>query len=269
MVLQLTSNSVESEELRSAGVALLEECLVRIDNLRPRLEAIRVDPTSSLAEDDRWTTCDPISWQAIHSASAGLDHLGMLRRYTEQIGAPSMPGYTLIRTSIEASSLGIWLLSRDSKNSRAISSMRLAWLHVHDLDALKAAVDPSESTLDEDVRKIEACRAARSSLANRSLNRFPKWSDIVSLSEAHSRRTHALGVLQAWRIASAFTHSSKLAQQSFLQHQAIPQIDGSISYTWSTRLSTLGKFVEVATNHSESLLEWIERKSKPKRQGSH
>lgn len=266
MALHVTKNKTESAEHRAAGEKSLNESVRRIEAIDNEwFERFSVEPGSRLSELDKRTKKPIFSEQVTFLAVSSRDHLAMLGRYLRATGAaPPMPGYTLVRTSIESSSLGLWLLSGGTLNKRLLSALRLSWRNGSDLEewAVRMNVGDPESHA-KDRADLLALRDARGPIRQNSLAKFPRWSDIVTTSEDSVPVNPNLTPFQAWKAASGFTHSNMLAAHLFLEHQEIAGEAGEPPrLRMSTRLSTLAMFYMTATYHLEGLLDVMQREAK-------
>ncbi|MBT2497591.1 hypothetical protein J7E25_00605 [Agromyces sp. ISL-38] len=257
MPVHRTTIRQESPELAEAGARLLQECFARIESFPERFEVHKIEPESRLAEANRWTEAvDPFSSQVMHLAVSAQQHLHFLSSYMSTThDAPTMGGYTLARSAIESSAVGLWLLNAGTLNARVISSLRLSWRNAVDTEEFAAASGVAEpENLAEFRTRVEACRDARKSLTGKSIDWFPPWSKIVRESDRWGIRTHAITAIQAWKMGSGFVHANRNLTVQVLEHR----LEGD-GYRMATRLSTLAKVVEKATDHTESLLDHLDR----------
>lgn len=117
--------------MAAAGERLLHRCIAQVETFPERVQAMRVEPGSRLAETDWWTEdIDPLSEQVKHLVVSAHEHLRFLVEYV-----PTMGGYTLARSAIESSALGLWLLHRGTLNARIMASLRLSWRNQQDTEA--------------------------------------------------------------------------------------------------------------------------------------
>lgn len=83
---------------------------------------------SRFEDDDQLKPTNPPSGQVINLLRSGLDHLHAVADAVGEDGKGPRPlaPYTLIRASIEASSLAAWLMLPDTKDARLKKSIRLS-----------------------------------------------------------------------------------------------------------------------------------------------
>lgn len=253
-----TGNLIESERMRQAGQASIDESLARIDAIGPDwFGKYVVEPGSAVARVERWTTHERFSHQLVYTAVSSYDHLRFLRRYIQATdnSIPSMAGYALIRVSIEASSLGLWLLSGDTLNRRLLASLRLAWHNKSDLEswARENGVADAEGLARYQTGLI-ADRDARGQ-QQADLAKFPKWSAIVADSERHVAVNPSLSPLATWKAASAFAHSNMHVAHSFMEHHEADPSDPYSQRRTGSRFSTFAMFLLAAVVHLEAYLD--------------
>jgi len=81
-----------------------------------------------MAEDNAATavfrsTSDEINYLL----SSAFDHLNVVRDFVERLNIPSFASYTLIRSAIESSAYGLWLLEPKSTDKRVMRLLDLQW----------------------------------------------------------------------------------------------------------------------------------------------
>ena len=111
----------ESPALEREGWTILQGEFVRVAGLVGDTSPWdwTVDPGSRMADDNKSLSYDPISDQVAHMVAVAVDHLTSLQVMLQapKGGLPTMAGYTLIRSAIEASSYGLWLLTPGGRTS--------------------------------------------------------------------------------------------------------------------------------------------------------
>ena len=261
-----TTYREESPELAAAGTESLRASFARIKGFSDDwFHELSIEPDSPIGQVDRWARVQPLSTQLINLVVSARDHVRMIANYVEQpsLGVPTLAAYTLTRTSIEASSLGIWLVTPGTLNKRLLRSLCLAWHNESDVEDWARQVGVGEIAALSDLRgRLLTERDARAPLRQHQLDKFPTWTSIVRESESHVPVNPALTPLAAWKAASGFAHSNLTTIQSFLEHEISDDESGRTHHRMTSRFSTVAMFLRTALDHLDGLTSLIEHSAK-------
>lgn len=178
---------------------------------------------------------------------------------------PAMGGYTLIRTSIESSSLAIWLLAGGTTDKRVLSSLTLARQNAWDLESFAKKGGVSSDTYLKSVQALlERDKNARGTLRQRSIQRLPKWSLIVETSSVLVPRHPGATAIQVWKACSAVAHSNMALTHGLLERRAGTGPHGQPGFRFSSKLSTFAIFTQVALNHLKYAVGRFEEVAAPR-----
>lgn len=178
-----------------------DEIAPGIDKLREWVNgAAEMSPQSGSARfgDDRCTKPFNQSTAFWASMSSASDHLYALKVlvWDTQVHNVFAP-YTLVRASIEASSMAVWLLNSKGRDERVLRALR--WFAQNYRDACRAT--GYEEKVEAKLRKIEQVATARSLDPKTATSRY----SVTEVVEDADRLFP--GVLRVWQLFSGMAHS--------------------------------------------------------------
>ncbi|MBD7958614.1 hypothetical protein H9651_13285 [Microbacterium sp. Sa4CUA7] len=259
------------------GVALERMAVSYLDSLRPTVLKIiqqsqrlpSPDASSWMARVDALTTPFEASQIARTFALVAADNI----RLTERVLRSDLPPFALystIRSAIEASSLGLWILDAKSNQLAASRTLRIYRQNIASDRTMwnEFVGQPSE---DHDTL-AEQTRLAHDRLRGISPADYEKAvrssSAIGAVDQTHPvaqpQRTSISG-LEAWRICSSIVHANPVSMTHILERHP----DGAVgqSATRTSRLSFVASFFATACLRSEELIDAYRERAQPRRAG--
>jgi len=225
-------------------------------------EDIAPAPGSALANDDRDTAYDPISFQIAHFRLNAIEHLGTIRTFFELTGGAVavFSLYTLARASIEACALGIWILKGGTHAKRVKRSLIYVYAGERDVATLSRA-----SGKDRDSEKVyarlEELKARVGSIRQSSISDIPSTTDILKEVDLSLSGLHMSG-LAAWRICSGIAHANRHVAAATHEMRLLHDIDGkSGRFLMTSSITLMASVIGTALAYLDELQRLADRLS--------
>ena len=255
------------------GIALEQAAQTMLERTRPALLRIiqqsqrLADPVehSWLGRVDGLTVPFEASQMARMFALVAADNLRQVDRMLRTSLPPFAP-YSMIRSAIEASSLGLWILDAKGEQMAASRTLRIYRQNIASDRTMWKTVVKSNSEPHDDLHKTaEATHRALRGMDQSHFERAVRSSAIIeAVDEKHSgAELQPLSGLEVWRICSSIVHANPVSMMHLLERHP----DGKIgeSATRTSRLSFVASFYVIACNRSERLIETFHSRSRPRR----
>lgn len=243
---------LDDDELE--GVRILEWNLSKLNDIADRHNRVAVTPGGMLEREDEATRRDPFSYQIHHLVQSALEPLETLARLLAE-GLPMLSGYTLIRASIEASALGLWLLNGGTMDKRIFRSLQLTLDGKRDVESFMKSIGVEQSSTTADLLvSLTELKDARKSLRQKSLDRpFPSMTDVlIEVSRKHTART--MRPLDIWKACSGIAHSNKAMNLVVLESRLLTTTANGGEYHMTSSFLRTASFFTVARELLESLI---------------
>ncbi|MDH6532447.1 hypothetical protein M2119_000684 [Aurantimicrobium minutum] len=254
----------ETEEERRLGHLMLQEAK---DRAKPLIESwitySSPDEESHLRSVDRLTPYNPLSYQLRTFLNVAIDSIRTTLRYVEVTNEiPMVAHYSLIRTSVEASSYGIWLLSAGRKEKQAWLSLRLSYENTQELDGLeKVFLQASMPAPDREPikqRLIELQQNLKAYRTHDITQRSTTTDVIANADKSFGKRKHETSGLQVWKACSGPAHGNGAVITALLEREPIgSESEYGQTFLMTSRLTVTGMFLLVAIENAERLLELL------------
>lgn len=259
----LTVKAQAAVKFEQQAIQLLQADWNRLEALHARSESGRdAAPTSSLLGDDSATAFNPISHQVALGLAVAADHLTALRLAINSPsgGVTAMSMFTLVRSSIEASSNALWILSPTSRDERVLRSLRMTLEYRRNLNEIQADLGADDARFEKVKIRLQELRDARPGLAGRSLTKLSsqaqRLKDIDGFTEGEF-----LSPLIIWRLSSGIAHGNGSVILNLLERDLI---DGAPStYRLTTNTGVLAMFHNAATNLILKVLDLRDHRNVP------
>lgn len=262
-------NNQETEEEQRLGLQMLQEAQSRA---KPLIESwvsySSPDKDSPLCSVDRLTTFDPLSYQLRTFLNVALDSIRTTLRYVEVANeVPMVSHYSLIRTSVEASSYGIWLLSAGRKEKQAWLSLRLSYENNEELSGLeKVFLRASMPAPDREPIKQRIIELQQNLKAYRThdITQRPTTTDVISNADkSFGKRKYEMTGLQVWKACSGPAHGNGAVITALLEREPVgSESEFGQTFLMTSRLTVTGMFLLVAIENAERLLELFEQQGR-------
>lgn len=177
--------------------------------------------------------------------------------------------YSLIRTSVEASSYGIWLLSAGRKEKQAWLSLRLSYENNEELSGLeKVFLRASMPAPDREPIKQRLIELQQNLKAYRThdITQRPTTTDVISNADkSFGKRKYEMTGLQVWKACSGPAHGNGAVITALLEREPVgSETEFGQTFLMTSRLTVTGMFLLVAIENAERLLELLEQQGRKK-----
>jgi len=261
------------------GAALEQAAQTMLEGARPALLRIIQQSqrlpnpvqNSWLGRVDGRTRPFEASQMARTFALVAADNLRQVDRVLRKT-LPPFALYSMIRSAIEASSLGLWILDASDEQVAASRTLRIYRQNIVSDRTMWETFTMRDSDSHDDLHETaEAMHRALRGVSQGQFERAVKSSAIIGVVDRkHSGAEDqppfsAFSGLEAWRICSSIVHANPVSMLHLLERHP----DGNIgeSATRTSRLSFVASFYVTACNRSGSLIETFHSRSRPRRTG--
>ncbi|MBT1681906.1 hypothetical protein [Curtobacterium flaccumfaciens] len=259
-------NTRESDEDAQRGLRFLQLGFARLTALEQRIESLDVTERSSLDGDRAATRYNPIPDQLVGLLVAATDHLRAVQVTVEDSGGKilAMALFTLIRSAIEMSGTGLWILEPKSRDDRVLRSFALTWDNRRQVRSVKTELghDPAkdagfnrmQARVEQLIDERPRIKGTRISKVDSVTGRLGSISGLVpDLVEPP---------LILWQMASGIAHGNTSMMQGVLeQKQLSPFVGGSASFELTTSVVTLAMFYDAALTLVARLVEMYDARN--------
>lgn len=217
---------------------------------------------SRFEDDDQLKPTDPPSEQVINLLRSGLDHLHAVADAVGEDGKGPRPlaPYTLIRASIEASSLAAWLMMPGTKDARLKKSIRLSIANRRSTEVYSKKYDLGDKVSKWFKSEMSATKDQRPGTKNMKLDaNFPKSTDLILETDKYLNFSGLAGI-DAWRACSGIAHSN-----GQFAGAAVTRTATDVSVVVTIKATTLYMMLEPAKQYFEFSLRMAEENMAPNR----
>ncbi len=260
------------------GLALEQAAESLLDSVRPVL--LRIVQQSKRLEDpvpDSWlgrvdsrTRPFETSQLARTFALVAADNLQQVE-LTLRKSLPPFALYSMIRSAIEASSLGLWILDARDEQEAASRTLRIYRQNIASDRTMWSTLVAGPSASHDDLHAEAESR--HTALRGSSQGAFEKAvlsSAVIRVVDLKHRvededrpPLSPVSGLEAWRMCSSIVHANPVSMLHLLERHP----DGNIgdSATRTSRLSFVASFYVTACNRAESLITAFRSRSRSRR----
>jgi hypothetical protein len=263
---QISKADSQSKLDDSKFTALAAESLMSlpawIAPVTERVQQLHPLSGSRFEDDDQLKPTNPPSEQVINLLRSGLDHLHAVADAVGEDGKGPRPlaPYTLIRASIEASSLAAWLMMPGTKDARLKKSIRLSIANRRSTEVYSKKYDLGDKVSKWFKSEMSATRDQRPGTKNMNLDaNFPKSTDLILETDKYLNFSGLAGI-DAWRACSGIAHSNGQFAGAAVTRTAT---DASVVVT--IKATTLYMMLEPAKQYFEFSLRMAEEHMAPNR----
>ena len=257
----------EGAVLEAAAQTMLENrrpSLLRIIQQSQRLDSPIGD--SWLGRVDRRTDPFEASQVARTFAMVAADNLRQVDRIL-RTSLPTFALYSLIRSAIEASSFGLWILDASDEQLAASRTLRIYRQNIASdrtmWGSLVAGSAPPHDHLHASAERRHRELRGIDHVQFEKAVRSSAVIDMVDRSRPNQTDQAAISALVAWRVCSSIVHANPVSMMHLLERHP----DGNIgeSATRTSRLSFVASFYVVACDRTEDLIDTFRVRSRPRR----
>jgi len=222
-----------------------------------------------MADDDLSTPYAPLSFNAMSLDATATDHVGTLQNFIAATsgGIPTMAGYTLIRTSIEASSIALWLMGGGTKDKRIMNTLRLILDNRVDNEKFSKRMGKTDLQKNERVRRrLNAVKDARPSLRKSTIQPMPTATSIIEGAQKHVKKRAEYTGIQTWIACSGIAHANYGTSLMLLERKQVGLgAPSSGTFHMTSSVSVLSLMFEVAIDFIEASRLIYETRSRSQR----
>jgi hypothetical protein len=220
-----------------------------------RVQLLHPLPGSRFEDDDLLKPTNPPSEQVINLLRSGLDHLHAVADAVSEGGKGPRPlaPYTLIRASIEASSLAVWVMSPGTKDARLKNSIRLSIANRRATEVYNKKFDLGDHVSKWFKAEMMATKVQRPGTKNMNLEAsFPRSTDLILETDKRLIFSGLAGI-DAWRACSGIAHSN-----GQFAGAAVTRTAAEDYIVVTVKATTLFKMLEPAKQYFEFALKKAE-----------
>lgn len=191
--------------------------------------------------------------------SAAFDHLATMVDAMDGSGKHRVFGtYALIRASIEASALGLWIISPGTVNARVLRSLKLYADQIGKTEDLAAKMGRPVALpgyLDE----LNRIKDRRKGLRQRSLEPMTTLTNILIDVGRTIRDKAVMAPMPAWSACASMSHANKVAAIYLLQPGKARDVrSGASEYAMSADYELTARLLATATSMLRELIDRTE-----------
>jgi len=250
----------EIRQDRNIGQQILADARSRIQPLVAAWNAFpQPQPGSALSQINALNEYKPFSYQVRDLLTVSVDSLRMLDRYIGQTNEiPMVAHYALIRSAVEASSFGIWLMNAGTNQKKAWLSLRLSYENNEDLEGLERVLASSDSPTpnrDDIRRRLLQIQQTIPDYRSHDITRRPTTTNVVAEADKYMTRkqTYARGV-QVWKACSGVAHANSDVIHALLERQPAAEPDElGQKFLLTSRVALTAGFILTAVENTEEL----------------
>ena len=216
----MTEPTVPTEEQLARYLGLLAGKVREAHQMLEKVERWAVQPGSSLLGDDRASNPYQISHVVRSQLGVGLDHLLATVHLLDAGVLHPMAPFTLIRSALETTATGLWVLEPAARSERITRRMQLAAIDINDGDQATEGAGLAETTpkAERIARVQELTRAARGRV---EVVAARPVSTSAIMAVANEASGSVFDALLAWRVCSGLAHGRQWAHLRFLAREPV------------------------------------------------
>lgn len=261
-------DTTESAAEEQAGMLLIEEASKRIQAILDLPDWADPEPGSPLAAVDKLTPIQPMSYHLKNSNMVAVDNLRATVKYIEKANdVPMMALYSMIRSAVESTSYGLWLLSATRADRRAFYCLRLSYENNEAKASLARAFNPQDKGGAKTRKKLLELQQDLRRYKHRDLSGRVTTTDVVVNADKVVGKRRAFTGIQVWKSCSGLAHGNGALLPVLLERKVVSKTDQGGEYRLTSRLTFLGGFLIAAVENLEVMRERYDREIQP--QGHH
>lgn len=245
-------DTTESAAEEQAGMLLIEEASKRIQAILDLPDWADPEPGSPLAAVDKLIPIQPMSYHLKNSNMVAVDNLRATVKYIEKANdVPMMALYSMIRSAIESTSYGLWLLSATRADRRAFYCLRLSYENNEAKASLARAFNPQDKGGAKTRKKLLELQQDLRRYKHRDLSGRVTTTDVVVNADKVVGKRRAFTGIQVWKSCSGLAHGNGALLPVLLERKVVSKTDHGGEYRLTSRLTFLGGFLIAAVENLE------------------
>lgn len=250
---------LEGPELEQAAFRYLNAMRPRIDSLSTRIRDLETPRPGSWL-DVASEMSQPFECNQLVSAylNVAVDHIQTALRVLEE-PVPLLATYSLIRSALEASSIGLWILDADSSTLAASRTLQIYWNDLDDNRKMWNDTMGRKPDYNGELRELLAETHDRLDAVDRKmLERKVNTTEAIEAVDAvhHDdppEGQRGLRGSHVWRMSSAAAHANIISISQLLERHEVGD-DGEVPLR-TAKVSEVVAALDTAVHRTQSLLD--------------
>lgn len=247
-------DTTESKEEEQAGLWLIRQAGQRVEAILAGPDLANPQPGSRIACVDALTPYQPLSSQLSIFHTVTIDNLRAAVRYVEKAqDIPMTALYSMIRSAVEASSYGLWLLGAGRIDKQAFLSLRISYENNEDLSNLGKVFAPDAGGGGNVRKRLLELQAAIPAYRNRDLSARATTTDVIAAADKLVPKRDSFTGVQVWKSCSGLAHANSAVMPVILERKYAGDVENGKMFRLTSRMSILGGFLTAAVENVETL----------------
>lgn len=255
---QFTLDNRETLNEEQAGYFFLRKARERFDATTPQYEQLAKPADGSVAARiDRMTAYNPLSYQIGQLAMVAWDNVCAVFNYLEKVAeVPPTALYSLIRSSIEATSQGLFILNAGRHEKMAFQCIRFTYGNYESLESLGRVLDPSDGHDYERTKKrLRELRDQLGAYRHKDLSKRVEYTTLVAEADKTIRSRTYFNGLQVWKSCSGVAHANPSVIGVLLERVPTGEHDErGVTMMMTSRITFIAGFIMAAVENLEALI---------------
>lgn len=257
-------DTTESAAEEQAGMLLIQEASKRIKVILDQPDWADPESGSPIAAVDKLTPYQPMSNHLHNFNTVAVDNLRATVKYIEATNdIPMMALYSMIRSAIESTSYGLWMLSATRADKRAFYCLRLSYENNEDLSSLGRVFNPQDKGGANTRERLLELQQSLRRYKDRDLAGRVTTTDVVVNADKVVGKRHAFTGIQVWKSCSGLAHGNSALLPILLERKFTAQGDKGVIFMLTSRLSFVGGFLIAAVENLEVMRARYHREMQP------
>lgn len=248
-------DTTESPEEEKAGYALIQEAIQRVEVMLAEPAWPEPHPHSSVAAVDKLTPLQPLSHHIMNFDLVAVDNLRAIGIYIQKTNDVPMTALcSMIRSAVESTSYGLWLLNSGNDDKLAFRCLRLSYENNEDVASLGRAFDPKSESGTKTRKRLLQLQQNLKRHKTHNLDQRATTTDIVTNSDNLVASRRGFTGIQVWKACSGMAHANGQLLPVILERKFVGNANDKAASFWLTsRLTFLGAFLITTVENLEAM----------------
>lgn len=247
-------DTTESEEEVQAGLWLIQKAGQRVEVLLGEPGLRDPEKGSRLAAVGALTPYQPMSNQLSIFDMVAVDNLRAAVKYIEKANdVPMIALYSMIRSAVEATSYGLWLLHAGKVSKQAFLSLRISYENNEDLANLGKVFAPEQGSGGNVRKRLRELQQAIPAYRNHDLSARSTTTDVISNADKAVPKRDGFSGLQVWKSCSGLAHANSAVIPHILERKFAGDVENGKMFRLTSRMTMLGAFLIAGVENVETL----------------
>lgn len=183
-----------------------------------------------------------------------VDNLRAAVKYIEKANdVPMIALYSVIRSAVEATSYGLWLLHAGKVHKQAFLSLRISYENNEDLANLGKVFAPGQESGDGVRKRLRELQQAIPAYRSHDLSARTKTTDVISNADKAVPKRDGVSGLQVWKPCSGLAHANSAVIPHILERKFVGDAVNGKMFRIPSRMTMLGAFLIAGVENVEAL----------------